>query len=243
MQYLRDNQGVLEASNNGTDWEPVVLGEGGGGVPLTNPFTLGDLQIREDSGQLQLSSDSGATWQRVWDTGATFLSLQDKELYPNIITTNDQPGTWSLSIGAIALWWEPTAQKLWLIYWRAQDEWYRMQLTPDGTAEAPDTLADLVNIGEAGTVQISNAGNQLNISEDGGTTFNRPAFPEDLDEITTPSTGFIDVSVAEFYPPLVEDDTEPAQDGLLVWHDTTVSAEKWYLIYNDGTSNHKVELT
>jgi hypothetical protein len=240
MQYLRDNLGVLEASNNGTDWEPVVLGEGGG--PLTNPFTLGDIQIREDSGELQMSSDSGTTWTRVWDTGATFLNLQGKELYPQIISTDTQPGTWSLSIGAIALWWEPTAQKLWLIYWRAQDEWYRMQLTPDGTV-IPSTLSDTVNLGAAGTVRISNVGNLFNISEDGGSTFTRPVFPADLNEITLSSTGFIDVSVAEFYPPLVEDDTEPAQDGLIVWHDTTVSAEKWYLVYREGTTNHKVELT
>jgi hypothetical protein len=32
MQYLRDNAGVLEASADGTTWEPVVLGTGGGGV-------------------------------------------------------------------------------------------------------------------------------------------------------------------------------------------------------------------
>jgi hypothetical protein len=239
MQYLRDNAGVLESSANGTDWEVVALGEGGGG-PITNPFTLGDLQLREDNNQLQLSSDSGATWQRVWDTGATFLNLQDKALYPQIISTDDQPGTWSLSIGAIALWWEPTAQKLWLIYWRAQDEWYRMQLTPDGTG-IPSTLSDPVAIGDA---RIRYAGNnQLEFSNDGGSTFTRPAYPEDLGEIAIPSTGFIDVSVGEFYPPLIEDDTEPTQDGLLAWHDTTVSAEKWYIIYNDGTTSHKVELT
>ncbi len=40
MQYLRDNQGILEASANGTDWEPVVLGEGGGGGGVTDHTLL-----------------------------------------------------------------------------------------------------------------------------------------------------------------------------------------------------------
>ena len=108
MQHLRDNEGVLEASNNGTDWETVVLGEGGGG-PLTNPFTLGAIQVRSSGSILELSRDAGSTWQRVWDTGANSLSLLDKVFSPPIIVTDDQPGTWSLTIGTISLWWEPTA--------------------------------------------------------------------------------------------------------------------------------------
>lgn len=227
MQHLRDNEGVLEASNNGTDWETVVLGEGGGG-PLTNPFTLGAIQVRSSGSILELSRDAGSTWQRVWDTGANSLSLLDKVFSPPIIVTDDQPGTWSLTIGTISLWWEPTAEALWLIYWRAQDEWYRIPLTPNGRIAA---LTDTVTLGSGGTVQLQGGENPFGISNDGGISFKHPIFSGD--DITCEG---------EFYPPLIENNTEPTgQNGVLLWHDTLNS--KFYLLYRDDNDiNHKVEL-
>lgn len=66
MQYLRDNAGVLEASANGTDWEVVALGEGGGGTPATvaDPVAIGtNGRIRFTAGgQIEFSNDGGVSW-------------------------------------------------------------------------------------------------------------------------------------------------------------------------------------
>jgi hypothetical protein len=64
MQYLRDNAGVLEASADGTTWEAVVLGTGGGGTPseLANPVTLGGIWLRENDGFLQYSENGTDYW-------------------------------------------------------------------------------------------------------------------------------------------------------------------------------------
>lgn len=66
MQYLRDNAGVLEASANGTDWEVVQVGAGGGTPDeIANPVILGTLQLRDNAGVFELSDDDGATWTPV----------------------------------------------------------------------------------------------------------------------------------------------------------------------------------
>lgn len=181
MQHLRDNNGVLEASNNGTDWEPVVLGEGGGGgIPsqVEDPVQIGGGRIRwGENDELEFSNDGGTSW------------------FPPLY------------------------------------ESYRVP-----------TLAETALLGD-GVVQISGAGFVFGVSQDGGSSFRPVAYQEQLNELTISNTGYIDTSAAEFYPPLIESDTEPNRDGLIIWHDTTVSAEKWHLIYREGTTNHKVELS
>lgn len=81
MQHLRDNVGVLEASNDGTTWTPVQLGTDAVPAEIDNPVMLGTLQLRDNAGGLEVSDDDGVTWVPVGSgampavhflTGATY---------------------------------------------------------------------------------------------------------------------------------------------------------------------------
>lgn len=112
MQYLRDNAGVLEASNNGTDWETVVLGEGGGGIPteIDNPVTLGDLILRDNAGVFEVSYDEGENWMTpLWNTPQ--IDLQSHTLMPPLLYQNTAPS----EVG-VYIWCDTTDGKYYLFF-------------------------------------------------------------------------------------------------------------------------------
>lgn len=106
MQHLRDNNGVLEASNNGTDWEIVQVGQGGG-IPteIDSPVTMGTLQLRDNAGVLELSTDSGSTWAPVGGSAGLPAEI-DSPVTLGTLQLRDNAGVFELSTDSGSTWTE-----------------------------------------------------------------------------------------------------------------------------------------
>jgi hypothetical protein len=127
MQYLRDNAGVLEASNNGTDWETVVLGEGGGGTPsqVANPVTIGSLRILDDSGELSMSADAGVTFTPFYFKG-TSLNLGSTQFYPPVFFQESEPT--GLYYNSLTVWIKTSTGQVWILFKKEDESVKRVEL-------------------------------------------------------------------------------------------------------------------
>jgi hypothetical protein len=126
MQYLRDNAGILEASNNGTDWEVVVLGEGGG-MPsqVANPVTIGTLQLLDDSGELVMSPDAGVTDFTFYYAGAA-LNLGGTQFFPPIFFQETEPT--GLYYNSLTVWIKTSTGQVWLLFKKEDESVKRVEL-------------------------------------------------------------------------------------------------------------------
>ena len=153
MQYLRNNQGVFEASSNGTDWKVVVLGTGGGGgvtdhtaltnigthshadidtfmatppTMLGNPVTIGFFQIRDNSGDLQFSDD-GEEWSDFYGMGWD-LNLTTSKFFPPLKSQTTDP-TGEIWNNSLVIWENTSDNTFWIVFKNSAGVAKKIQLT------------------------------------------------------------------------------------------------------------------
>lgn len=249
MQYLRDNNGVLESSADGTTWKEVFLNTG-------EPLKIGGLQLRDNAGALEVSADNGATWEPVGSGEAP--SEIDNPVTLGILQIKDDAGTLQVSDDA-GVTWHDLYSADWPLslttgkfyppqYVQAEDPassvWAGAIALWENTADGSRWLLYKDSGGTVQRVCLTSTAPQLRLN---GAAIE--IFVDGMGWLPLYMVGYTELADSYFVPPYIEQSAEPtyadpimANTGSLgIWKDTDDS--KVYLIFNDNGVVKKTELT